>query len=101
MLFICLFVYLECNAGAKYFEGTVSSDWMTGGRKGTMNWMECGRRVVVLLVCCPETELKHTQYQVRITSALNAIEAGKLPNTIQESCPLRLDDWLSFPTDRQ
>lgn len=32
---------------------------------------------------------------------MNAIEAGKLPNTIPESCPLKLDDWFSFPTDRQ
>lgn len=49
----------------------------------------------------PGAELKHTQYQVTIDSALNAVEAGKLPNTIQESCPLRLDDWFSFSTDRQ
>ena len=65
-----------------------------------MNCTECGRQVV-LLVCCPKEPNIRIQISSRIVNILTAIEAGKLPDTIQECCPLRRDDRFSFPTDRQ
>jgi hypothetical protein len=34
-------------------------------------------------------------------SCLTALEARKLPDTIQEFCPLRRYDWIRFRSDKQ